>query len=167
MDPAALMLYSLSRILHVGTAVVVVGGTFFIRFVLFPAASQNLSDETHAKLRAAVMGTWKKIVHGGIALFILTGALNYYRVFAEASHKGDALYHALLGTKIILALVIFFIASALVGRAAAFEGLRKNAPKWLLVNLLLAAIILAISGFLKVRGVPPAKSGAADTASIR
>jgi uncharacterized membrane protein len=152
MDPV-LILYSLTRILHIGTAIIVVGGTFFVRFVLFPAASQNLPDDVHARLRTAVMSTWKKIVHAGIVLFILTGAANYYRVIAERSHKGDALYHALLGTKIILALVIFFIASALVGRSAAFEGIRRSAPKWMLVNLVLAAVIIAISGFLKVRGV--------------
>ncbi len=147
-----LLLYSLSRILHVGTAIVVVGGTFFVRFVLFPAATQNLASDVHERLRGAVLGTWKKIVHAGIVLFILTGALNYYRVIARGTHKGDPLYHALLGTKILLALVIFFLASVLVGRATAFEGLRRNAPRWLLVNLLLATIIIAISGFLKVRG---------------
>jgi len=153
---AELLFYSLTRILHVGTAIVVVGGTFFLRFVLFPAATQNLSDDVHARLRGAVMGTWKKIVHSAIALFILTGAINYYRVIAQGSHKGDSLYHALLGTKILLALGIFFVAEALVGRAAAFDGMRRNAAKWLLVNLLLATIIVAISGVLKVRGVPGA-----------
>src|SRR5262245_18799382 len=63
-----LALYSLTRILHVGTAIVVVGGTFFVRFVLFPAATQILADDVHVRLRSAVMGTWKKIVHSGIAL---------------------------------------------------------------------------------------------------
>jgi len=93
-------------------------------------------------------------VHAGIALFILTGGINYYRVIAEGSHKGDALYHAVLGSKIILALVIFFIASVLVGRSPAFDGMRRNAPKWMLVNLILAALIVVASGFLKVRGAP-------------
>jgi uncharacterized membrane protein len=153
MDPD-LLLYSVTRILHVGTAIIVVGGTFFVRFVLFPAATRSLPDEAHARLRTAVMSTWKKVVHAGIALFIITGGINYYRVIADRTHKGDALYHALLGIKIILALIVFFIASALVGRSAAFEGLRRSAPKWMLVNLVLAAIIIAISGFLKVRGVP-------------
>lgn len=154
MDSSELILYTVTRFLHVGTAIVVVGGTFFVRFILLPAAVKNLSDDDHARLRAAVMGTWKKIVHAGIALFLITGGINYWRVIAAATHKGDKLYHALLGTKIILALVIFFIASALVGRAAAFEGMRKNARTWLAVNLLLAAIVVAISGFLKVRPWP-------------
>ncbi len=48
-------------------------------------------------------------------------------------HKGDGLYHALVGTKILLALGLFFIASALVGRSAAFESMRASRAKWLKV----------------------------------
>lgn len=148
-----LLLYTLTRILHVGTAIVLVGGTFFLRCVLMPAAKTQLDDATHARLRSALMTVWKKLVHAGIGLLILSGGINYYRVLAEGTHRGDGLYHALLGTKILLALAVFFIASALVGRAAAFEGMRRNAGRWLLVNLVLAALIVAASGFLKVRGV--------------
>jgi uncharacterized membrane protein len=160
-----LVLFTTTRVLHIATAIVLVGGTFFVRFVLLPAAAANLPDDVHAKLRGAIAATWKKIVHLGIALFIVTGAINYYRVIAAGTHKGDALYHALLGTKIILALVVFFIASALVGRSAAFEGMRRNPRRWLMVNLVLAGIIVAMSGFLKVRDVPAAKAGAAVTQS--
>ena len=68
------------------------------------------------ELIPAIRARWKKFVHGGIALLILSGAFNYYR--AMPLHKGDGLYHGLIGTKIILALVVFFLASALVGRSA-------------------------------------------------
>lgn len=160
-----LALFTTTRVLHVATAIVLVGGTFFVRFVLLPAAVANLPDDMHAKLRGAITATWKKIVHLGIALFIITGGINYYRVIAAGSHKDDKLYSALLGIKIILALAVFFIASALVGRSAAFEGMRRNPRRWLMVNLLLAGIIVAISGFLKVRDVPVAKPSAANSAS--
>jgi uncharacterized membrane protein len=70
------------------------------------------------------------------------------------SHKGDGLYHALIGTKIILAFAIFFIASALVGRSAGTQKFRDASAKWKSVVLLLAALIIAASGFLKVRGLP-------------
>lgn len=150
MDSTAL--YTLTRILHIGTAIVVVGGTFFVRFVLLPAATQALPDDAHARLREAVMSTWKRIVHAGIALFLISGFFNYFRVLSEGKHTGDKLYHALLGTKILIAMIIFVIASALVGRAGAFAPMRRNARTWLLVNLLLAGAIVAISGFLKVRG---------------
>jgi len=153
MDLSELALYSLTRILHVGTAIVLVGGTFFIRVVLAPAAKE-LPDAEHDRLRAGIMRTWKKVIHGGIALLLLSGGINYYRVIASQAHKGDGLYHALLGTKILLAIAVFFIASALVGRAPGFEGMRKNMRKWLAVNLVLGLLIVAISGFLKVRDIP-------------
>ncbi len=141
-----------SRWTHIGTAIVLVGGTCFLRFVLAPAAAQ-LPDEHHAKLKELVMKTWKKFVHGGIALFLVSGFYNYLIVQAPV-HKGDKLYHPLVGTKILLSLGIFFIASALVGRSKTFEGMRRNSKRWQSVVLLLAVVVVGISGFLKVRGVP-------------
>src|ERR1700760_2727566 len=109
-----------SRWIHILTAVVLVGGSIFLRFVLTPAAAQ-LPDDAHAKLKELVLGTWKKFVHGGIALFLLSGFYNYLVVQGPA-HKGDKLYHPLMGIKILLALAIFVVASGLVGRSKAFAG---------------------------------------------
>jgi uncharacterized membrane protein len=152
-----LLLYTTTRVLHIGAAIVLVGGTFFIRCVLAPAASRSLSDAEHQKLRSDLMQGWKRVIHGGIALLLLSGGINYYRVIAARTHKGDGLYHGLLGTKILLAMAIFFIASAIVGRSPRFEAMRKNIRKWMVVNLILAFLIISISGFLKVRGAPAAQ----------
>ena len=78
-------------------------------------------------------------------------------------HKGDALYHALVGIKILLALGVFFIASVLVGRSPAFEGMRQNRAKWLKIIVILATVIVGISGFVKVRGVPNAEADSATS----
>jgi uncharacterized membrane protein len=142
----------LSRWIHVGTAIVVLGGSVFMRFVLMPAAAQ-LPDAEHDALRQRVMGRWKKFVMTGIALFLISGFYNYI-VVAIPQHKGDKLYHPLIGTKILLAFAVFFLASALTGRSAAFEGIRKHNKKWLLITIILAAIVVAISGVLKI-AVPP------------
>lgn len=140
----------LFRWLHVGTAIVVLGGSVFMRFVLMPAAAE-LPDDQHDALRGRVLGRWKKFVMIGIALFLISGFYNYIRV-AIPAHKGDSgkLYHPLIGTKILLAFVVFFLGSALTGRSVAFEGIRKNSQKWLLILILLAFIIVGISGVLKV-----------------
>jgi uncharacterized membrane protein len=143
----------ISRWTHIGTAIVLVGGTVFLRFVLAPAAAQ-LSDDQHVKLKELVMGTWKKFVHAGIGLFLASGFYNYIVVQAP-KHKGDGAYHGLMGGKMLLALVIFFIASALVGRSKAFEGMRKTSKFWQLVMIVLAAVIVGISGYLKVRDSLP------------
>lgn len=142
----------LSRIAHVGTAIVLVGGTVFMRFVLMPAAKE-LPDAEHDQLRQRLLARWKRFVHGGIALLLLSGLFNYMQQIPK--HKGDGLYHALLGTKMLLALVVFFIASALVGRSAAFEKMRQNRAKWMGLIVVLSALIVGISGFVKVRGSKP------------
>jgi uncharacterized membrane protein len=142
------LLDTVFRIVHVATAITLIGGSIFMAFVLAPAAAQ-LSDEEHDKLRAALLGRWKKFVHIGVVLFIVSGFYNFARMVPL--HKGDPLYHILVGTKILLAFSVFFIAEALVGKSKAFEKMRANRPKWLKILVLLAAIIVCISGFVKVR----------------
>jgi uncharacterized membrane protein len=143
----------ISRWVHVGTAIVVLGGSVFMRFVLMPAA-QQLPEAEHQALRARVLGTWKKFVSLGIALFLISGFWNYIRGM-KAGPVGP-LYHPLIGTKILLSFGVFFLASALVGRSPAFEGLRKNSKKWLAVTIALAAIVVALAGVVKVMGRPAA-----------
>src|SRR5690606_14420955 len=133
-------LHVISRWLHVGTAIVLVGGTVFMRYLVMPAAEQ-LPEAEHDALRQRILGRWKKAVHAGIALFLLSGFYNYMVVTLPA-HRGDRLYHPLIGIKILLAFAVFFLASALVGRSKAFDGLRKNAKTWLSVIILLATIIV-------------------------
>jgi len=154
----------LFRWAHVGTAIVLLGGGVFMRFILMPSAD-TLDDDTHDRLRAQVMGRWKRFVHMGILLLLVSGFYNYLVVMIP-KHKGDGLYHALLGTKILLALGIFFLASVLVGRSAKFEPLRANRGKWMLVIVLLGAVIVGISGFLKLRGIPAAESNSSATSSV-
>ena len=141
----------ISSIVHVLTAITLIGGSVFMAFVLGPAANA-LGDEAHDKLREQVIPRWKKFVHGGIALFLISGLYNYMVMIPK--HNGDGLYHGLVGTKMILALGIFFIGSALVGRSKSFEGMRAQRPKWLKILVLLAVIVVGISGFVKVRGIP-------------
>lgn len=153
MDSGQLILDAVSRFAHVGTAIALVGGSIFMRFVLMPAANQ-LPTDAHDHLRAAVLAKWKRFVHGGIALFLLSGFYNYMRLMG--AHKGDKLWHMLVGIKILLAFVVFFVASALVGKSKSFEALRQQRAKWLGIVVLLALVIVAMSSFLKVRKFEPA-----------
>lgn len=152
-----------SRIIHVGTAIVMVGGTVFMRCVLMPAASQ-LPEAEHDQLRLRLIPRWKRVVHGGIALLLLSGFYNYMQAIPK--HRGDGLYHAVLGTKILLALGVFFLASALVGRSSAFEKLRQNKAKWLGVILALATVIVAMSGYVKVRGIASPTKAVSEKGSL-
>lgn len=140
----------ISRIVHVGTAITLVGGSIFTAFVLMPSAKE-LPDDAHRQLAEAIKNRWKRFVHLGVLLFLVSGFYNYIR--AIPAHKGDGLYHAMIGTKMVLAFIVFFLAAALVGRSEKLAWVRNDKSKWIKVLILLAATIVTISGFVKVRGV--------------
>jgi uncharacterized membrane protein len=158
-----------SRIVHVGTAITLVGGSAFMLLVLMPSASV-LKEPAHQSLLASITGRWKRFVHGGVALFLISGFYNYFR--AIPNHRGDALYHALVGTKMILALVVFFLAAALVGRSEKLAFVRQKRKFYLGVLVVLAIAIVTISGFVKVRPYrqaerPSATAVSADSPIVR
>jgi uncharacterized membrane protein len=148
MEPTTLI-DILSRWAHVGAAIVLVGGSVFMRFMLMPAAAE-LPDDEHQALRQRIIQRWKQVVMIGIALLLLSGFWNYYRKGKTSEAELNGLYHGLMGTKILLAFGAFFLASALTGRSPALEKFRTDARKWLLVLIALTATVVAIAGFLKV-----------------
>ncbi|HVW02433.1 MAG TPA: hypothetical protein VHB77_18910 [Planctomycetaceae bacterium] len=157
-----LWLTILSRWVHIGSAITMVGGSVFLRLVLMPAA-QALPEADHNTLRLRIMSRWKKVVHSCVLLFLLSGFYNFI-VVTMPLHKGDKMYHALIGIKILLALVVFFFAIALTSSKSWSEGLRRKSGQWLAVNLMLATVIVAISGVLKNM---PATSGPKAAAAVQ
>jgi uncharacterized membrane protein len=140
---AADLIALVSRWVHMGTAIVLLGGSVFQRFVVFPSA-RALSEEQQAQLRERIVMRWKKFVMSGIALLLITGFYNYL----STSHPPR--YHMLMGIKILLALGVFFLASALTGRSAGLAAIRQNAGRWLGVLIALAAVVVGIAGYLKI-----------------
>ena len=150
------------RVAHVATAIVLVGGSVFMRFAVMPAESE-LSESDRADFRGRLLRYWGKFVHGGITLLLASGFYNYL-VVMRPLHEGDGHYNMLVGIKILLAMVLFVLASALVGRFGWSKGLRERARTTVTVMLILAAVIVSISGYLKIRGEPiPAVSMAVGT----
>ena len=141
----------ISRITHVSCAIVLVGGAAFQAFALLPSVSA-LPDEQRQGFIDRLTAAWKRFVHVGVLLFLVSGLYNYMQ--AIPNHKGDGLYHALLGTKMLIALVIFFLASALVGKSKGLQFIRDKRAMYLKLMLVLATVIVCISGFAKIRGVP-------------
>ncbi|WP_417848109.1 hypothetical protein [Thalassoglobus sp.] len=143
----------ISRVLHILAAILLFGGSLFIFMVLKPAAKE-LPEAEHEAFKERIMKKWRAYVGMAIGLLIFTGFYNYVAV-AIPEHKavGDSKYHMYMGIKILLAFVVFFIVSVLPGRAKAFEKMRQNSQSWTLLTLILATVVVAIAGFLRVRGV--------------
>ena len=92
-------------------------------------------------------------------LFLVGGFYNDL-IVAAPQHKGDKLYHPLIGTKILLAFGMFLIAFALGGRSKPCERMQRHSNFWQSAVLVVAALIVGISGFAKfaLKPVKPAAS---------
>ena len=139
------------RWLHIFSVIAAVGGLLFLRLVLIPAAKTSLSEEQHGSLFEAVIRRWRVIVMLSITLLVISG---FYNFFSSGLPKGAEvpLYHPLFGIKFLLALTVFFLASALLGRSEIFAPFRANPGKWISLNILLAALVVMISGILRNLG---------------
>jgi hypothetical protein len=150
----------ITRWLHIGAAIVAIGGAFFMRVALMPAANSTLDDATHAKLREALRKRWFIVVQTCIAILLVTGGINF--VMLALPPKIEPMpYHAIFGVKFLAALGVFFIASVLVGRGEGMAKMRANRARWLTVLLVLAAVIVILSGVLnRLRWNAPSRSRA-------
>lgn len=146
-----------SRWLHIVAVVTAVGGAIFQRYALWPTVSTELSDEHKAKLLNAIRARWARLTHISIAILVITGGLNFYLLVLQPRVE-PLPYHALFGFKLILAMIVFFLATALTGRSPAFETMRRNPSKWLLILIAAALVIILISGGLsQVRNSSPTR----------
>ncbi|HEX7449764.1 MAG TPA: hypothetical protein VF306_19550 [Pirellulales bacterium] len=136
------------RWLHILSAITAVGGTIFMRMALVPSVAV-LSPEQHQALHEQVRSRWVKFVMAAILFLIVSGLYNFIAKVRTLDEAYKGLYHGLFGAKFVLALVIFFLASALTGRSPAFAKIRQNAKLWLSVNMALAIIVVCISGVLR------------------
>jgi len=143
-----------SRWFHIWFAAVLLGGAVFQWFALGPAV-KDLSDEQKPLFREWVNGRWRLVVMVGSLILLVTGLYNYL-VVLRPLHKGDGIYHMLMGFKILLALAVFFFASVLAGRSPKFEKMRRRSGVWNLVLIGLLTAIVAIGGYLKVARPPVA-----------
>ena len=142
----------LFRWMHMLAAIAAVGGTIFIRLALMPSVSV-LGDEARKTLHEAVRSRWSKVVMAAIAFLLLSGG---YNIIATATHyELPAYYMPLFAIKFLIALGIFFIASALVGRAPALAPIRQSARFWLTLNMILAIVLVCISGVLRMAPKQP------------
>ena len=132
-----------SRWAHVGSVILLVGGMAFKMYVLAPSA-ELLSESEREGLRSNILARMRRFVHPLVALILLSGAYNFY-----ARMNTERPWHMLAGIKILLGLFILFIASALVGRSKGLQKIRDDWRFWLKVNLVVAALAVLLSGYMR------------------
>jgi uncharacterized membrane protein len=152
MDPTTLLL----RWAHILAAIVAMGGLVFARYGLLPALAE-VDESTRDRIHDAIRRRWLPWVIGAITVLLASGLANFLifngRVKAEGWADGEWMrqtsYHALFGAKFLLAMVVFYFASALVGRGEGTQWVRNNRAKWLSVTLGLSLAIVLLSGWMR------------------
>ena len=163
MEPTYLVTL-IARWLHILSAALALGVPIYVRFVLMPAMGQ-LEEAQRNLLREAVTKRWRMFVHVMIVVFLLTGFWTFLGAKRWATFEADDKfrYHLLFGIKVLIALAMFFISSALAGRSAALAGMRTNAKIWVGVLILLGLGIVGISGVMRFMDSPKPRDERSDS----
>lgn len=134
--------------LHLLSAILAVGGTVFLRFVLLPAA-QSLDEVQRQMLTAAVLRRFRPVLWGSIIVLFLTGLYNVGTVAIRGGLASAPDYLNILVTKIFLAFVIFGFAFLLTVPGEIFSGMKTRRKQWLAVNAVLGVIVVLLSAYLR------------------
>lgn len=139
------MLDTLMQWLHLGAVIIGVGGVAFARFVLIPAAAA-LPPEQRAPFMARIGARFNPILWAAIGVILVSGL---YNMVSSLQAGVDARYQAVLGVKVLLALVLFTVAFLITLPLPGLAGMQKQRPRWLLLNLALATLIVLLSAALR------------------
>jgi uncharacterized membrane protein len=131
------ILTALMRWVHISSAVTLIGGIFYARFIMLPAAAA-LSPDARATLDEHAATRFRPVMYAAMAGLLIAGT---YRLLSSPGHS--SLYHALFGVKILLALHVFAV--------AILTGAPHNPrrARQLFGAALSGVVVLLISAYLK------------------
>ncbi|MBM4023387.1 MAG: hypothetical protein FJ284_14335 [Planctomycetes bacterium] len=153
MDPLAVLL----RWSHVLAAIAAVGGLLFARVAVLPA-TEDLAKDAADRLHDGIRRRWFPWVISAITLLLASGLTNYVLLIRRVKESPELWgsdwmsrtgYHTLFGVKFLLAMVVFYLASGLVGRGAGTRWIRDARRQWLSVTVGLGVAIVLISGWMR------------------
>jgi hypothetical protein len=131
------ILIPLMRWLHITSAITLVGGIFYARFVIAP--SENfLPPDARAQLDEAAARHFRPIVFAAIGGLLIAGMFN---LLTKPGHT--PLYHALFGIKVLLALHVFSVAILIS------QPRNKRRNRQMVGAAVSAMAVVAISNYLK------------------
>ena len=155
-----LLLDLVLRWAHILPAIILVGGTLYMVFALHPAMQATEFAEK-PELKANIRRRWAKVVMICAGLVVLSGIISLVNQATRYDFP-EKYYHPLAGMKFLLALVILYIASLLVGRSQNAEKFREKEAFWLKFNATLAVVLVLMAGGLRVADRVPKGADIAD-----
>ena len=137
------------RWLHILSAMALVGGAFFWKFVWSPASSAIEAD-TKEQVFEPMRKRWSVMVSVGTLLLLVTGLWNAVRIIQRYDFPNAAVsYHILVAIKLVLALLVFYLAARLTGSSENAKRFRAN-PMNITIHVVLVTIVVCLAGYMKM-----------------
>lgn len=146
-----------SRWAHIFGVVVLVGGTFFLRFVVLAA---GIPDE----YREAMRKPWGMMV-GAASLFLIVSGL-YNAVIKATSFDLAGVYVGLLLLKILLGLFLIWLSAVLTGSSERAQKFREREKHWLNIACAGLVVMVLAAGFMKMDSASYTKKVKTDRDAI-
>lgn len=132
----------LIRVLHIGSAIALLGGTLYAVFTL-GMALRVVDDGLRSSIVEASRRRFYRTSHPALVLLILTGFYSFFRDMTAYKEIGP-IAHGLLGVKILLAIIILAI---VFGQT--FKVLKGSPATWAKVNLTLGFVIVILAAIVR------------------
>ncbi len=136
-----------SRVLHVLGSIVLLGGIFYLLAIIAPRVAASGGRPDTDTWFGGDRAAWAKWVGIATVVMLVTGLFNFITIIR--TNQIAASYHMLGGLKILVALVIFFLAAILAGRTALAERLRERMKFWLAVTMCVGLLIVIIGSVMR------------------
>ncbi len=132
------------RWLHIFSVITAVGSAIFMLFVLLPSLA-SLRNEDKATISKNITDRARIWIHIAITGILISGLYNLHKVWSKTVFP----YGFIFMLKLVLALVVFMVAILLTSSSPQRAAFQANRKTWLTLNVGLAAIIVALSAFLR------------------
>ena len=143
--------------LHVGSVVLMIGGFFFLRVVLLPAA-KVLPDSQKAQIIDAAFRRFRVIVWISLVTILVSGVYNFIAFLISTGNQtvtdpilapDYSMYIVVLGAKFLIVTLIFILGIALTFPYPVYAPIQKRPAPWLNVTLILGLIVIFLSTLLR------------------
>lgn len=130
------------RVLHIVGAAGFVGGALFAVVSLLPA-SKKVDKEKRGEFLFAAQRRSYRVLHPSMILLLISGLYQYATSIETYSDVGPRM-HMVLGLKILVALVAFFILGAQTARL-----LKDKQGRWWGLMALLGLIVIVLASYAR------------------
>ena len=135
-----------------------IGGFFFLRVILLPAA-KVLPDDQRPKLVDAAFRRFRVVVWSALLTILFSGVYNFIAFlrstgsFSQDSPKEPienlSTYILVLGVKLFIVFIIFTFGVLLTFPYSVFVPIQKRPAPWLNLTLILGLIVIFLSALLR------------------